>query len=189
MLRALVRSCVFAGCVVSIPIEMSAQEVVHALTGTVSAINKNSRTVDVFVDGGSQREFPEMTNPKTRLDFDRKIEAQTTAVDAFSNNGAYAIVFYYGVIDHPTAVAFKNLGAGPFKSTVGTVTRFERSHSISVKDKSGAVLPFKIDPETVAESYFGAEDGSRFEAQNGDHVRVVSSTEHGSPTALFISVM
>jgi hypothetical protein len=154
------------GCVVSIPIAMAAQEVVHALTGTVTTINNNDRTVNVFVDGGSQRQFKEMTNPKTRLDFDKKVEAETTAVDAFNK-----------------------LGAGPFKSTVGTVEKFERSHSISLQDKSGAVLTFKIDPETVAESYYGAEDGSRFEAQHGDHVRVVSSTEHGSPTALFISVM
>jgi len=187
--RALVKACVMAGCVVSLSISMAAQQVVHALTGTVSSINKAAGTVDVLQDVGGDGIFQNPSNPKPRVSLDKKIEAGTVAADAFTDNGAYVIVFYYGGSEDRTVVAFKKLGAGPFSSTVGKVKKFERAHSISVQDESGAVQTFKLGTDTVAESYAGAVDGARFQVSGGDKVRVVSAVVDGSPTALFLRTM
>ena len=187
MVRAWLKLCVFAACMVSVP--LAAQEVVHALTGTVSAIDKASHSIAVLQDVGGSNTFQELTNPKTRVDFDKKVQATTIAADAFKDDGAYVIVFYYGTDESRTAVAIKNLGSGPFSSTVGTIKKLERGHLLTVQDETGAVQTFKIGSDSVAEGDMGVVDGFRFQAQNGRKVRVVSSVVDGAPTALFIRTM
>jgi hypothetical protein len=186
MLKKVMLGCVFAGCLGSLTVAATAQQVVHAVTGTMSSIDDLTKTFVVFQDNGTEEEFKNMTNTKTHIVFDKKIIMETTAADAFKK-GAYIIVFYYGGDnDDRTAVSLKNLGAGPFTSTAGTVVKYEAKKQISVEDSTGAVQTYKITEQTVAESYMGAVDGFKFQAQKGDHVRVVGSTENGTATALFI---
>lgn len=190
MLKASVRTFLFWGCLVSVSVPVAAQEVIHALTGTVSSIDDATKTITVFKDSGSTGVFAVMSNPKTRIAFDKKIEAESTAADAFKKSGAYVIVFYFGDIENPTVAALKSLGTGPFTSLVGKVEKFEsREHSISVADTSGKVQTFKIDANTVAETDFGVEEGLKFHAQAGDQVRVVGATVDGNPTAMFLRDM
>jgi hypothetical protein len=165
-----------------------AQEVVHALTGTVSSIDPVGKTITVFLDGGSQGVFKGMANSKTSLSVDKKLLAAATTADAFNKNGAYVIVFYFGGTDARTAVALRSLGTGPFTAMEGTVVRSEsHDHAISVQDKSGAVQTFKLNADTVAESYSGAVDGLKFQAQKDSHVRVVGTSQNGDLVALFVS--
>jgi hypothetical protein len=188
MLRRLVSTCVIAVCVLSFSAASGAQEIIHALTGTVASVNNAEKTISVMQDNGSSREFGLMTNPKTRIAFDKRIEAESTAAGSFNKEGAYVIVFYYyGQADARTAVAVKSLGTGPFSSIEGTVTKFDNhAHSISVQDGTGAVQTFKLDAQTVAESNTGAVAGDRFHADKGDHVRIVSVGADGSATAVFV---
>jgi hypothetical protein len=190
MLKTLWCGCVFAGCLGPLTIAATAQEVVHALTGTVSSIDDLSKTLVVFQDNGSEGQFKDMTTAKMRVVIDKKIALDTTAAEANKKKGAYVIVFYYGDSDTRTAVALKNLGAGPFTSTEGTVTKFEgKQHTITVQDKSGTEQTFKIPQNSVAEGYMGVVDGYKFQASKGDHVRVVGTTENGAVTALFMREM
>lgn len=189
MRKALWWPCILAGCLTAVSIPTAAQEVVHALTGTVSSINAAANTITVFQDNGQQGAFQGMT-AKHRISLDKRIAAETTAIDAFKKQGAYAIVFYYGDSDTRTVVALKNLGPGPFASTKGTFEKIDgHSHSIVLTDSTGKEVAFKIAPQTVAEGMFGAVEGAKFNAQKGDHIRVVSSNVDGTPTALFISEM
>lgn len=186
MLKAALRGCVFAGCLGAFAAAAPAQQVVHALTGTVSSIDDLSKTLTVFQDNGSQGEFKDLTG-KGHFALDKKIALEATPADDFKKKGAYVIVFYYGDNEDRTAVALKNLGAGPFTSAEGSLVKFDsKGHSISLKDSSGTVQTFKITDQTVAEGYMGVVEGSRFQAQKGDQVRIVASTESGTPTALFM---
>jgi hypothetical protein len=185
MLRAFVCKCLFAGCVVSLPVSSPAQEIIHALTGTVASIENQSFLV--LQDNGTQGQFQLPANAKARVAFDKRIEAQSTAAGSFDKKGAYVVVFYYGGGDVRTAVAFKTLGEGPFSSTEGIVTKFDsHAHTLSVQDTGGAVQTFKVDAQTVAEGNFGAVPGDHFHADKGDHVRVVSVGAAGSATAVFV---
>lgn len=187
MRRALVTACLSAACFVYGSVSMSAQEIIHALTGTVSAIDATSKTITVLQDSGSEGSFRALTNPKTRIAFDKKIEAASTAATSFDKQGAYAIIFYFGTDSDRTAVALKSLGKGPFTAIAGTVTDYDaHTHSITVKDDSGASQTFHIVPDTVAETYMGVVEGSKFDAHKGDHVRVVGSQADGANTALFV---
>ncbi len=189
MRRALWWACLLAGCCAAASVQLAAQEVIHALTGTVSAINSAANTITVFQDNGARGVFEDMGN-KHRVSLDKRIAAETTAVDGFNKEGAYVIVFYYGDSDNRTVVALKNLGAGPFASTTGTFKKIDgHSHTLILTDASGAEHSFKLAPETVAEGMFGAVEGTKFDAQKGDRVRVVSSKVDGAPTALFVAEM
>jgi hypothetical protein len=163
-----------------------AQEVVHALTGTVSSIDPANKTITLFLDGGKEGIFKDATN--TKVSVDKKLLADSTTPDAFKQQGAYVVVFYCGNGDERKAVALRSLGAGPFTATVGTVDRFENhDHSITVTDSSGAKQTFKISADTIAEGIVGAVNGLKFSAEKGDHVRVVGTSQSAGPTALFVS--
>lgn len=182
MVGKLVRRCTFAGCLVALSMPLGAQEIIHALTGTVSAID--SASISVLEDNHSTAVFHR--GAKTPSSFDKRIAADTTAASSFDKTGAYSIIFYYGGADAGQVVALKSLGNGPFSSTEGTVEKFDRGRSISVRDASGAVQTFDMDDSTVAETNMGAVTSRKFSADRGDHVRIVSSTEKGKPMALFI---
>jgi hypothetical protein len=189
MLRRVASCFAFALCLAGCCGLVSAQDVVHALTGTVSSIDPVSKTITMFLDGGSQSTFKDMTNQKIALSVDKKVLADTTTPDEFKKSGAYVIVFYFGGSDMRTAVALRSLGKGPFTAETGTVTQFENHRSISVQDKSGATKTFALTPDTVAEGMAGAVSWQKFSAEKGDHVRVVGTTKDGAPIALFVSVM
>lgn len=190
MFRVMAFRFAVAGCLVSFVAQGAAQQVVHALTGTVSSISDAPKTITVFQDNGSNAVFKMMSKPNTRIDFDKKIAAGTTRADAFNTPGDYAIVFYFGDDDDRSVVALKSLGKGPFTSTVGMVAKWEaHGHSISVVDNTGAIQTFRISSATVAEGVAGVEEGSKLQLEKGARVRVVSSMEDGTPTALFVREM
>jgi len=190
MLRVLTRVSALMGCLVSVAVPSAAQEVVHALTGTVSSIDAAARTITVFQDNGTQGVYGVMSDPKTHLAFDKKVSAGTTAAAEFKQSGAYVIVFYFGSNRNPTVAAFKSLGAGPFTSTVGKIDKFDtHDHTILVEDSTGKTQTYRIDANTIAETSFGVQEGLKARIQPGDQVRVVSAASDGSQTALFLREM
>ena len=187
MRRTLVSSCLSAACLLAVPASLPAQEIIHALTGTVSAVDSSAKTLTVLQDTGSQGDFHALTDPKARVAFDKKIQAASTAAPAFDKQGAYAIIFYFGIDDNRTAVAVKSLGTGPFSSISGVVTKFDsHAHSLTVQDDSGAQQTVRIDADTIAETTLGAIVGLKLDAHKGDRVRVVTSQVNGTATALFV---
>ena len=189
-MRRVLKICLFVGCFWLATLTATAQEVVHALTGTVSNINLPAKTITIFVDDGSYSTFKDLTNPDTRIDFDKRIRADATAASTFSTKGAYVIVFYFGDENIRTSVAVRSLGPGPFTKNVGTLTKFDsRGHSLSIKEASGKVETFRIDADTVAETGTGVEGGFKFQPQKDEHVEVIASSVNGSATALFVNAM
>jgi hypothetical protein len=177
----------FVGSILSLPFQLRAQEIVHALCGTVSSINTANNTITLFKDTGSPATFFVKSSSSTRIAFDKKVADEVTAAKEFQKQGAYVILFYYGIQENLTAVAVKNLGAGPFSSTTGEVTEWNRhAQTVSVRGKDGSTHSFKFGPQTVAETYQGVVDGSRFNINKGEQVRLVSSTNGGTSTVLFI---
>ena len=178
--------CVLAGSLLAVAYPAASQEIVHALTGTVSSIDGASKTITLFQDNGSKNTYDVMSSKK-RIAFDKKIEAASTEAKTFEKSGAYVILFYYGTDQDRTAVAVKSLGQGPFSSTNGEVTNWNgHQNTISVKGDDGKVHSFKLNDQTVAETYTGVVEGSKFDTDKGDHVRIVSTLKDGQPVVLFI---
>lgn len=188
MLRSLMCAFLLIGCFGLSDAGANAQEVIHAMTGTIKSIDTAHKTFTLFRDNNSQLTF--MTASNVSIKNDNKIFSGATAARAFDETGAYVIVFYYGLINNPTAVAVEALGQGPFTSTVGTVASLnERDRLISVEDKSGSIQRYKINADTVAESDYGVVEGFKLHAGKGQHIRVVGAKTNDGPTALFVNEM
>jgi hypothetical protein len=167
-----------------------AQEVVHALAGTVTSVDPAAKTITVITDDGSEGTFKDLTDSKTSIEFDKALRAGSTPAAAFKSGRARVVVFYFGDAAVRTAVALKDLGAGPFTVTTGTVVKYEKKqHSFSVKTDAGKDETFETAPATVADNGSGAIEGPKFEADKGNQVRIVSASMNGAPTALFIIVL
>jgi hypothetical protein len=175
------------GCISIAAPAAIAQEVIHALSGTVNAIDSGAKTITVITDDGSGGRFNDLTNSNAAIEFNKKIRAETTPADAFKNKGDRVIVFYYGGGGVRTAVALKDLGAGPFDKSSGSVVKFNKhSHLLTIKSSAGVTSSFHIGPETIAESDSGATTADQFDASNGEQVRIIAAKSDETKTALFV---
>jgi hypothetical protein len=190
MLRLVLRTSVLAGCFSLVSLAAAAQEVVHALSGTIASIDASAKTITVNTDDGSQSLFKDMSNSTTAIEFDPNIRKDATAADEFRKSGVRVIVYYFGTGDMRTVVALRSLGAGPFTITSGTVVKFDKvDHTFSIKDSSGMIETFNISPDMVAETSTGASEKSGFHPSKGDSVRITSTIVNGTATALFVNTL
>lgn len=184
LLRSL---CVFSLGLGLLATAGSAQEVIHALTGTVRSIGESDKSFVIFQDSGRQKIFKDSDDAKARAALHKKLGDETISVDKLKTEGAYVIVFYYGSDDEPTAVALKDLGKGPFTAASGTVTTFDpRTRSVTVRDETGTAQTFKISGDTVVEGGMGVVDGLKFSPEKGDRLRVVAAKADNGDIALFL---
>jgi len=190
MRREGLKVCLLVGCFFLAAFAATAQEVVHALCGTVRSINSTAKTITVGTDDGSEGLFKDFAKSNASLDFDKRIRAKATTADAFTKNGVRVIVYYFWDGDVRTAVALQDLGTGPFEKSSGKVANFNRhEHVLTLKNNSGVEESFHISPKTVAETALGAVEGYELNLEDGDQVRVTASSVNGGETALFIRAM
>jgi hypothetical protein len=165
----------------------SAQMVVHAVSGTVKAINPASKTMDVTVENGDTSEFKLAANAKVTLDFDNALRSDSMDANKFQKVGDYAVVYYYGYDDDRTAVAVKDLGAGPFQKIDGTVVNFDkRNRMMTVKDDAGKTETFALGAHLVVDLGVNVESGRSYDPRKGYSVRVTYTSEGGKNTAVFV---
>ncbi len=166
----------------------AAQEIVHALSGTVTKVDPAARTIQVTTNDGSEGTFSYPAQQgATEVSFDRDVKGRTIPVSSFSKTGDQVVVYFYGNSSVRTAVAVQDLGAGPFDTVEGTVTKFNKhTHQISLKDSSGKEQTFQIDPKAMADSMNGAVPADKFSPSKGDNVRVIASKGGSPETAMFI---
>jgi len=188
MQNELVKACLVLCCLGVMPLNVVAQQTVHALAGTVSSVDPKAKTITLKTDDGSEGLFKDDTDSNVKIDFNKDLRAQTTAADAFAKTGTTAIVSYFGIGSVRTDVSLVNLGTGPLMTSSGTVWKLDRhKHELTIMSSSGAKEIFEISPKTVAETSFGAVEAEKFDLHKGDQVRVTASPDGGGQTALFIN--
>ncbi len=178
--------CLLVGYFSLCTLAATAQEVVHALTGTVTSMELG-KTIQVDTDDGPEVDFKDLTNSSIPLEFDKDLRAQATSADRFNIKGTHVIVYYFGEGTQRTAVALQGLPAGALKRSIGTVVKFDKhQHLLTLESAPGGVQSFHIDAKTVVETSVGAVGGRRFDPERGDQVRVTAAPAQGTGTALFI---
>ncbi len=187
MYRAACCLCVFTAALTCGHVA-AAQEVVHALSGTVEQINPQARTIQLKTNDGSEGVFSYLSQKSTtEMNFDRDVKDRTVPVASFNKLNEQVVVYFYGDGDQRTAVAVQDLGPGPFDIVEGTVTRFNKhQHQVTVKNAAGTEQTFTLDPKAMADSMTGAVPGDRLSPSKGDNVRVIATNTSGNGTALFI---
>ena len=186
-MRTPFRICLFAAGFALITSPVVAQQRVHALSGTVTSINAKIRMMEVDTDDGSPGHF-DFLKSGTPLEFDKSISSDATAADKFEITKAHVILYYVGQGDVRTAVAVHPLGEGQFKTSKGTVVRFNRhDHLLTIKNDAGAEQTFTLDAKTVADTETGVAPGFKTDFSKGKPVQVTALEGNGTNTALLIA--
>ncbi len=164
----------------------SAQMAVHAVTGSVKTVTPHAISVLVDTGSGSASKFKIDPSGKLPPEFSRDLRTDSTAPGSFRKVGDFALVYYYGYGDGQTVVAVKDLGAGPFTKTQGTVIAFDKhSRTLTLEDDKGKQVPLLLSDQMVVDTDTGADSGRKFSPHKGDLVRVTYSAG-GPATVAFI---
>lgn len=164
-----------------------AQMVVHAVSGMVKVVNPDSKTLIVTEDNGDTSIFNLPTNAKVMLDFDKALQSDSVTASEFQHAGDYAVVYYYGYDNNRTAVAVKDLGAGPFQKVEGTVVSFDKhGRTMMVKDDAGKSQEFALNDHVVVDSGMSVASGRGYDPHKGYHVIVTYAPAADKNTAVFI---
>ncbi len=169
---------------------LPAQQVVHALTGTVTALDPAAKTIAVNTDDGTEGSFTTSEQTGTTLDFSKSVRSASVPAASFTRTNAKVLVYYIGDNSVRTAIALEDLGNGPFVKTTGTITKMDHhAHTIVLKTDAGDQQTFTIDDKTVAEASNGVEEGLKFHADKGTKVRIIASKTASGQTAHFIRAL
>jgi hypothetical protein len=165
------------------------QQIVHALAGTVSAINAPAKTITVNNDIGTGGTFAVLASNGDNLQFDKILREDATPAGKFAKQGDHVIVYYVADgFNSRTAVALRDLGVAKVDKVSGTIAAYDRhDHRITIKTDAGARESFQIDDKTVVETAMGVSEGRRFDPGKGDQVRVTATPATGTENALFIN--
>jgi hypothetical protein len=190
MSRGILRTCFLTGCFLLASFAATAQDVIHALIGTISSVDSSAKTIAVKIDDSSEINLKDMVNPRRKILFDKSIRTDAAAAGDFKKTGERVIVYYFGFGDLRSIVALRSLGPGPFTKSAGTVVSFnKKERSLSITDQSGKLQLFGITSDSVADTEIGAVGGSDFRPGKGDPVQVTSAVVNGNRTALFIGTV
>ena len=74
----------------------SGQMVVHAVSGTVKAINPSSKSIDVQVEDGTNGHFKTSSKSSVKLSFDNDLRGDAVDATAFHDLDSFVVVYYYG---------------------------------------------------------------------------------------------
>jgi hypothetical protein len=165
------------------------QQIVHAMTGKVTAVYPASKTMQIDTDDGSQNIFDIMSQ-NVLISFEKNVKALTVPAIAFNKSDCQVVVFYYGQEGVRTVVAVEDLGAGPLVNETGTVVKMDKhAHLLTIKSDAGQEQTYHVDAKTLADSTYGVMEGQKFSPDKGTKVRVTASTQNGESTALFIRAL
>jgi len=166
---ALALSAIVTASWIALP--MHAQEVVHARTGQVVAVNAAAHTLALKVADGSTVVFHDMASPGPALSFAKELRDKTVPAAAFDKVGSQAVVFYFGYGDL-TAVAVKELGADPVVKSTGSVAGFDRhQHLLTLRTESAGPEKLMLTPDTVVDTSDGVVRLADYRPSKGEQLR------------------
>ena len=187
IMKLLSRAVLFATCFSLAATIAHAQQMIHAVSGTVTTIHPKIQMTDIETDDGSAGSF-EWTKPGISMNFDKSVSADATAADKFTALQAHVIVYYYYAGDVRTVVALHDVGTGPFVKSIGKVVKLDRrEHQLTIQNSKGGEETFTIDAKTVADTETGVVTNYKFDYNKGVQVHVLAMQANGSQTALLIA--
>ena len=166
---------------------LQAQEVVHAVSGVVTAVHPEVNSITVKTNDGSAGEFQYHKELKTDIEFDKEVRSGTTEPNGFNKIGDHVVVYYFGEGAPRTIVALKDFGPSPLNVASGTIVKAKR-HAVIIKTDAGKTESFDIARDASAETSIGVVSGLKFDANEGERVTVRYLQTNGLNVAQFIRV-
>jgi len=187
MMKVLFRTGFLATCFTLVLSVAQAQQTIHAVSGTVRAINPKIQMLEITTDDSSSGHFQWVKKSDGAIQFDKTVSADAIPADKFTAKGNHVIVYYFGDDTVRTVVAVRDLGDGSVAKETGTVVKLNRKERLlTIKNSSGTEESFHLDPKTVADTATGVMQGVKSDLNKGDQVRITAVQADGSATALLI---
>jgi hypothetical protein len=160
------------------------QMIVYAMTGTIRSVSATELTATT---SGVTQTFSLGGKSHPSLDFDRDLREDSTPAAEFHKPDAFAVIYYYGLANDKTAVAVKDLGAGPFERITGTVKHFDKhSHRLTVTTDTGKPEEFIVDEKAVIDTGMRVEPGRKMDPPSGSHILVTAVPGNGTETIVYL---
>jgi arginine repressor len=167
-------------CATALMSSAFAQDVVHAVAGAVTRIDKTGKTIAIKTADGAEQVFKYTERTGIRASAETEHAAKMGALDTYfaGKEGTHVVVRYIGKGADKTATLVQDFGKGTLKMGKGTVTHVDRAtRTVAVKTDDGAEATYKMGSDAVVETDHGVVKGSRYAAKEGDKV-VVHYTEN-----------
>jgi hypothetical protein len=166
---------------------LQAQEVVHAVSGVVTAVQPADNSITVKTNDDSAGDFRYQKDLKADIEFDKAVRSGTVAPSGFNKIGDHVLVYYFTNGAQRTIVALKDFGPTGLDVASGTILK-AKHHAFVLKTEAGKTESFDIAKDASAETAVGVVSGLKFDASQGDHVTVRYLPENGLNVAQFIRV-
>jgi Cu/Ag efflux protein CusF len=160
---------------------LAAQDVVHAVEGTVKKVDAGTKTVIVKSEDGTEHTFHYAKN----VTVDGAKDTDAGAKDAMSGlkEGSKVAVHYTVIGGKDTAHEIDNIGDDGLKTTEGTVSHVDRgAKTIAVKTADGTVETFHFTDRAAKDTGKDVAEG----ADKSAKVTVYYTEKAGTKTAHFV---
>jgi hypothetical protein len=164
---------------------LRAQEIVHALTGLVTAVNPADNSITVKTNDGSEGYFKYEKKLRTSIEFDKSVRDEATEPSTYNKVGDRVVVYFFGDGQARTVVALRDLGKAPLDVSSGTVVK-TRSGSLIIKNQAGVTETYQFAKDATAETSDGVVSGLKFHPDKGTQITVRYREESGNKVAQFV---
>jgi hypothetical protein len=175
-------------CAVLLSLSVFAQDVVHAVSGAVSHLDKEAKTIAIKTADGTEQVFHYTEHTTVRDSTKAATYAKMGVVDTYfaGKDGSKVVVRYMGKGADKTATLVEDFGKASLKAGKGTVTGVDKAaHTVAIRTEDGAVATYKMGDQAVVETDHGVVRGSRYLVKEGDHVVVHYTEDAGDKVVHF----
>jgi hypothetical protein len=167
-------------------------DVVHAVSGAVTKIDKDAKTIAVKTADGSEHVFHYTEKTTVRGAHDATKEAKAGAVDSYfkGKEGTHVVVRYTEKGADKTAASVDDFGKDTMKVSEGTITKVDKAgHTVSIKTEDGAETTYNWGKDATIDTEHGVVKSSQYVAKEGDKVVVHYTEDAGKKVVHFFKGM
>jgi arginine repressor len=169
----------------------AAQDVMHILSGVVTKVDKDAKTIGVKTADGTEHVFKytEKTGIHGFKEVDKGVKAGALDTYFAGKEGTQVTVRYTKKGADEVAMGVDDLGKDSQKMAKGTVTKVDKAaHTMTIKTEDGTEQTFSVSKDAARDSEKGVVKGWDYtaaKAKDGDKVVVHYTESAGKKIAHF----
>ena len=137
-------------------VKAGAQQMIHAMTGTVTVADATRGTFTLKEDNGEVKMFQALGPKEKAISFDKDLQSQAKTAEV-GVVGSHVLVFFYGYQSVLTAVGVEKLGDAPVKDLEGHVKEFDKhTHTMTLTDVPAEAQTVELSAKTVVDTPAGS---------------------------------
>ena len=167
-------------------------DVVHAVSGAVTKIDKEAKTIAVKTADGTEHDvhYSEKTTIHAGHAVGKGVKAGALDTYFAGKEGTHVVVRYTEKGAEKTASSVDDFGKDTMKVSEGTVSKVDKAaHTVSVKTEDGAETTYDWGKDATIDTEHGVVKGSQYVAKEGDKVVVHYTEDAGKKVVHFFKGM